>query len=593
MPAIGIGIGMHFNRSGVSPVTLTIDFVATQLDFKFKLPSTKTVKLIWGDGTSEDVVGQDSTLITKTSAYAGAGTYKFSVTGDVLEITSIDVSSQAFVSGNASSWGSSLKNLIYVNISGTNITGITDVPVIILSGQSNAVGQTGAPVLSGLPSGWEDEQANIKIFWEGDYLTVNPANGAFVNMNPVENTRHPDYTDPINPAFNTVGWSIEQEWSHTLLNDYSNSYVIKSAYGGKKIDQWASPAGARWVELDRYITNGIRWLIANSLNPIFLGFAWTQGESDISGGTTQGDYETALTALISDTRGLSDYLTALQFYMLKIPTNFWGAEAICNTSYANIASGDSDSFVIETTQYSAGFDSGSGHYIASDLLNLGGDLYDAITHGLPLATNLELHYKAKNITNVSGNASDIFDVSGNIRDGSQAASGSRPSVLLADLNGYDALLFDGVDDFINSPDFSDTAPYTFYVVASIETDVSDKALFGNKTGGVFAAFWRNPSGNLGSFFGIARDVTTGIVTGTAFQCCWVTGGSPYNQVGAYNNTGANGSVTIDGICIGRYANSNAQAMNGKFYEVLIYNGAHDAPTRVATLAYLESKYNLP
>jgi len=70
-------------------IALTIDYTATQFDFKFKLPSTKSVILHWGDGMSEEVVGEDGTEITKTSSYAGAGEYRFWLSGDVTEITYI------------------------------------------------------------------------------------------------------------------------------------------------------------------------------------------------------------------------------------------------------------------------------------------------------------------------------------------------------------------------------------------------------------------------------------------------------------------------------------------------------------------------
>jgi len=109
-------------RTATSPILLTIAYTGTEFAFKFKLPSSKSVKLNWGDGTSETVVGQDSTLITKTSAYAGVGTYYFSVTGDALDLTYIDISAQVFVSGDVSSW-SALTNLTYLRCNSTSVSG--------------------------------------------------------------------------------------------------------------------------------------------------------------------------------------------------------------------------------------------------------------------------------------------------------------------------------------------------------------------------------------------------------------------------------------------------------------------------------------
>jgi hypothetical protein len=103
-------------------VSLSVDYTATQFEIVFKLPSTKSVTFYWGNGTSEEVTGQDDTLITKTSSYSGAGTYKFCISGDDTELTYIDISGQAFVSGDVSSW-SALTSLAYLRCNSTNVSG--------------------------------------------------------------------------------------------------------------------------------------------------------------------------------------------------------------------------------------------------------------------------------------------------------------------------------------------------------------------------------------------------------------------------------------------------------------------------------------
>src|SRR6056297_933347 len=103
-------------------VALEIDYTATQFDFKWKAPATSTIKFHWGDGTTTEVAGQDATLITTTSSYSGAGTYKFYLSGDVEDLTWIDINGQEFVSGDVSSW-SALTSLIYLLCYSTNISG--------------------------------------------------------------------------------------------------------------------------------------------------------------------------------------------------------------------------------------------------------------------------------------------------------------------------------------------------------------------------------------------------------------------------------------------------------------------------------------
>jgi len=104
------------------PVQLLVDYTSTQFVFKFKLPSTSTVLLLWGDGTYEEVVGQDATLITKTSVYAAPGSYPFWIEGDVLDLTYIDIGNQAFVSGDISGW-SALTKLIELRCYTTSVSG--------------------------------------------------------------------------------------------------------------------------------------------------------------------------------------------------------------------------------------------------------------------------------------------------------------------------------------------------------------------------------------------------------------------------------------------------------------------------------------
>ncbi|MDD5358566.1 MAG: polysaccharide deacetylase family protein [Candidatus Nanoarchaeia archaeon] len=83
---------------------LNISYSDTQFVFKFKLPSINYIIINWGNGSQEEVFGQDNVLITKTSNYLINGNYKFSLGGDYLKITYIDISNQIFVNGDVSNW---------------------------------------------------------------------------------------------------------------------------------------------------------------------------------------------------------------------------------------------------------------------------------------------------------------------------------------------------------------------------------------------------------------------------------------------------------------------------------------------------------
>ena len=136
-------------RKNRGRIQLVIAYTDTQFSFKWKAPSTSTLVFHWGDGTTSEVAGNDATLVTTTSNYLPANArlnpdgsprlnpdgsyrlnpgeieeieYNFYITGDVEDITYIDISGQAFVSGDASGWYDDLPNLAYMNIEGTSVT---------------------------------------------------------------------------------------------------------------------------------------------------------------------------------------------------------------------------------------------------------------------------------------------------------------------------------------------------------------------------------------------------------------------------------------------------------------------------------------
>lgn len=96
-----------------SPVILSISYTSTQFVFKWKAPSTKTLTFVWGDGTTSEVSGNDETIVTTTSNYSTPGTYTFSISGDVTELTYMDIRAQGFVAGDITNWGQ-LTNLTVI-----------------------------------------------------------------------------------------------------------------------------------------------------------------------------------------------------------------------------------------------------------------------------------------------------------------------------------------------------------------------------------------------------------------------------------------------------------------------------------------------
>jgi hypothetical protein len=118
-----------------SPITLKIAFTSTQFTFRSKLPIGKTITIHWGDGTTTDVAGNDSSYVIKTSNYLVPGTYNFYITGDLIDLTAIRFSGNTFVSGSIDRWGL-LINLTFMNINTTGMYG----NIMSLAGLVNLTG---------------------------------------------------------------------------------------------------------------------------------------------------------------------------------------------------------------------------------------------------------------------------------------------------------------------------------------------------------------------------------------------------------------------------------------------------------------------
>jgi hypothetical protein len=126
--AAGNTVIVNYNQS---PIMFTVNYTDTQFDFKFKLPSTKTLIIHDGDGTITQVAGQDDTLVTHTTSYAAPGTYYFYIDGDYLDITRITCNNSP-AAGSIDRYGE-LVNLTYLQFYNTPVSGNIEA----LSGLTN------------------------------------------------------------------------------------------------------------------------------------------------------------------------------------------------------------------------------------------------------------------------------------------------------------------------------------------------------------------------------------------------------------------------------------------------------------------------
>jgi len=233
---------------GSANIALTIDYTATQFDFKFKLPSTSTIKIYWGDGTSEDVVGQDGTEITKTSSYSGAGEYEFWISGDDTDITYIKLDNDIDNSCDMTKWSAltSLTDLIIrgtMTLSGVLPTGLT---YLYLYGDSINWTYNGA-----LPTGL----TNLYLYGDSINWTYNgalPTGITYLYLN----------GDGIN-------WTYNGALPTGLTNLYLRSSNINWTYNG------ALPTGLTYLYL---IRDNINWTYNGAL-PTGLTYLYLNGSS--------------------------------------------------------------------------------------------------------------------------------------------------------------------------------------------------------------------------------------------------------------------------------------------------------------------------
>ena len=191
--------------------------------------------------------------------------------------------------------------------------GVNKLPIIIVAGQSNA---EGVVPLVDLPSAYAGSQPDIQIWWEG--LPSAPITPTFQNMVPGTNTVHNSHRD-TGTYDSSVQWGPEQRAAHYLKAKWNKKiYVIKNAFGGLAISWWDSPSGARWVELNRYITQATAWCIAAGKVPEFKSLIWLQGEADVIASTPISTYESKLRALMTNFRAINSYTASTQWVNVKI-----------------------------------------------------------------------------------------------------------------------------------------------------------------------------------------------------------------------------------------------------------------------------------
>ena len=100
---LGFGVDKMQVRNSVKLELQTDQTPIDQNNFVFQLPVGKKIKVNWGNGDITTLNGAGTSNITATSNYTITGNYNITITGNLDDITTIDIN-QNNLSGDLSTW---------------------------------------------------------------------------------------------------------------------------------------------------------------------------------------------------------------------------------------------------------------------------------------------------------------------------------------------------------------------------------------------------------------------------------------------------------------------------------------------------------
>lgn len=258
--------------------------------------------------------------------------------------------------------------------------GANEYPVIIIDGQSNALGDV--------------------IASAGAYAGAQSGTFAWTNS--------PD-TDPDVYQFKTYeagvtskprsyplgsGWSVETVPAKDLRTYFGKDlYIIKKGTGGQPIAQWASPGGPEWTTLVARVTDAKAAIEALGRTPVFIAYLWVQGEAEVVAGNDLTTYKTALSNLINNVRGINASMSNIMFVSYKLSVtyqtnvnppgpSFTPTRAAFNTAMQEVIDTKSRAYTIDVDSLSGISTVDGTHYGASALLSMGTAGYNTIISNL-------------------------------------------------------------------------------------------------------------------------------------------------------------------------------------------------------------------
>jgi len=300
----------------------------SQCTFTFQLPYGNTIYVDWGDGNVDTVEGNDLNDVTIISNYTVTGTYDVKISGNYIDLTTIDISNNSNISGDISYWSglTNLTNLYcystkvtFDNISTWSMSGIIDLydnewtstmvdnalvsfaaqPVI---GCTINLGGTNSARTSA-------SDADVVIIESGNTLTVNDNNFSFLTTDqssifqntftfqlPTGKTMYVDWGDNNISTFNGSGTTdvsitstytlTATTYNITLFGDYldlTKITIYSQSNTSGDVSGWSSLINL--THIDNYFnsTTGDISSWSSLINLTYLNHSQNSTSGDISG----------------------------------------------------------------------------------------------------------------------------------------------------------------------------------------------------------------------------------------------------------------------------------------------------------------------